>query len=427
MKDNTVKCPSCKEVFKVDDAVYNNIVNQVRDQQFDDELKTRIDAEKRDKESALKTTELELNNKFQIVLGDKQREIDVLRAESKSDLLEEVSKKDTEIQALESKIIQAETEKKLALSDAIKSIEKERDQLANDLKAKDTEIELKEKSLKEDFRREFDYVAKDIKLKDDEIERLKDFKQKLSTKMIGETLEQHCETEFNKLRATGFQNAYFEKDNDASGGTKGDYVFRDNDENDHEIISIMFEMKNEGDETATKKKNEDFFAKLDKDRKAKGCEYAVLVSLLEADNEFYNTGIVDVSHKYPKMYVIRPQFFIPIITLLRNAGMKSLEYKAELSIMRNENIDVTNFEEKIIQFRDGFNKNYLNAANQFETAMNEIDKSISHLNKIKEALRLTSTHLNRANDKAEDLTIKKLTFNNPTMKEKFNTLKKINV
>ena len=424
MKDNTVKCPSCKEVFKVDDAVYNNIVNQVRDQQFDDELKTRIDAEKRDKESALKTTELELNNKFQRELANKQREIDVLRAESKSDLLEEVSKKDTEIQALKSKIIQAETEKKLALSDAIKSIEKERDQLANDLKAKDTEIELKEKSLKEEFRREFDYVAKDIKLKDDEIERLKDFKQKLSTKMIGETLEQHCETEFNKLRATGFQNAYFEKDNDASGGTKGDYVFRDNDENDHEIISIMFEMKNESDQTATKKKNEDFFAKLDKDRKAKGCEYAVLVSLLESDNEFYNTGIVDVSYKYPKMYVIRPQFFIPIITLLRNAGMKSLEYKAELSIMKNQNIDVTNFEEKIIQFRDGFNKNYLNAANQFETAMNEIDKSISHLNKIKEALRLTSTHLNRANSKAEDLTIKKLTYNNPTMKEKFNNIYK---
>ena len=424
MKDNTVKCPSCKEVFKVDDAVYNNIANQVRDQQFDDELKTRIDAEKRDKESALKTTELELNNKFQIVLGDKQREIDVLRAESKSDLLEEVTKKDKEISDLQSKLENAETVKKLALSEALKEVEKKNDQLENDLKAKDTEMELKEKSLKEDFRREFDYVAKDIKLKDDEIERLKDFKQKLSTKMIGETLEQHCETEFNKLRATGFQNAYFEKDNDASGGTKGDYVFRDNDENDHEIISIMFEMKNEGDETATKKKNEDFFAKLDKDRKAKGCEYAVLVSLLEADNVFYNTGIVDVSHKYPKMYVIRPQFFIPIITLLRNAGMKSLEYKAELSIMKNQNIDVTNFEEKIIQFRDGFNKNYLNAANQFETAMNEIDKSISHLNKIKEALRLTSTHLNRANSKAEDLTIKKLTYNNPTMKEKFKNIVK---
>ena len=420
MKDNTVKCPSCKEVFKVDDAVYNNIVNQVRDQQFDDELKTRIDAEKRDKESALETIELKLNNKFQRELDDKQRELDVLKEKSKSDLLEEVSKKDARILTLESKINQGETDKKLALSDAIKGIEKERNQLLNDLKAKDTEIELKEKSLKEDFRREFDYVAKDIKLKDDEIERLKDFKQKLSTKMVGETLELHCETEFNKLRATGFQNAYFEKDNDASGGTKGDYVFKENDENDNEIISIMFEMKNEGDKTASKKKNEDFFAKLDKDRKAKGCEYAVLVSLLEADNEFYNTGIVDVSYKYPKMYVIRPQFFIPIITLLRNAGMKSLEYRTELTMIRNQNIDITNFEENMENFKTGFARNYDLAKRQFGEAIKEIDKSITHLNKIKEALTSSERNLRLANDKAEDLTIKKLTFNNPTMKEKFN-------
>ena len=420
MKDNTVKCPSCKEVFKVDDAVYNNIVNQVRDQQFDDELKTRIDAEKRDKESALETIELKLNNKFQRELDDKQRELDVLKEKSKSDLLEEVSKKDARILTLESKINQGETDKKLALSDAIKEIEKERNQLLNDLKAKDTEMELKEKSLKEDFRREFDYVAKDIKLKDDEIERLKDFKQKLSTKMVGETLELHCETEFNKLRATGFQNAYFEKDNDASGGTKGDYVFKENDENDNEIISIMFEMKNEGDKTASKKKNEDFFAKLDKDRKAKGCEYAVLVSLLEADNEFYNTGIVDVSYKYPKMYVIRPQFFIPIITLLRNAGMKSLEYRTELTMIRNQNIDITNFEENMENFKTGFARNYDLAKRQFGEAIKEIDKSITHLNKIKEALTSSERNLRLANDKAEDLTIKKLTFNNPTMKEKFN-------
>ena len=420
MKDNTVKCPSCKEVFKVDDAVYNNIVNQVRDQQFDDELKTRIDAEKRDKESALETIELKLNNKFQRELDDKQRELDVLKEKSKSDLLEEVSKKDARILTLESKINQGETDKKLALSDAIKGIEKERNQLLNDLKAKDTEMELKEKSLKEDFRREFDYVAKDIKLKDDEIERLKDFKQKLSTKMVGETLELHCETEFNKLRATGFQNAYFEKDNDASGGTKGDYVFKENDENDNEIISIMFEMKNEGDKTASKKKNEDFFAKLDKDRKAKGCEYAVLVSLLEADNEFYKTGIVDVSYKYPKMYVIRPQFFIPIITLLRNAGMKSLEYRTELTMIRNQNIDITNFEENMENFKTGFARNYDLAKRQFGEAIKEIDKSITHLNKIKEALTSSERNLRLANDKAEDLTIKKLTFNNPTMKEKFN-------
>jgi hypothetical protein len=273
--------------------------------------------------------------------------------------------------------------------------------------------------LKEEYRREIDHVAKDIKLKDDEIERLKDFKQKLSTKMVGETLELHCETEFNKIRATGFQNAEFEKDNDASGGTKGDYVFREKDENDHEIISIMFEMKNEGDETATKKKNEDFFAKLDKDRKAKGCEYAVLVSLLEADNEFYNTGIVDVSHKYPKMYVIRPQFFIPIITLLRNAAMKSLKYRTELTRMRNQNIDITHFEENMENFKTGFARNYDLAKRQFGEAIKEIDKSIMHLNKIKEALTSSERNLRLANDKAEDLTIKKLTYNNPTMKEKF--------
>ena len=424
MKDNTVKCPSCKEVFKVDDAVYNNIASQVRDQQFDDELKTRIDAEKRDKESALKTTELELNNKFQIVLGDKQREIDVLRAESKSDLLEEVTKKDKEISDLQSKLENAETVKKLALSEALYEVEKKNDQLENDLKSKDTERELLEKSLKEKFNDKLNHKEESLRLKDQEIERLKDFKQKLSTKMIGETLEQHCETEFNKLRATGFQNAYFEKDNDASGGTKGDYVFRDNDENDHEIISIMFEMKNEGDETATKKKNEDFFAKLDKDRKAKGCEYAVLVSLLESDNEFYNTGIVDVSHKYPKMYVIRPQFFIPIITLLRNAGMKSLRYRTELTMMRNQNIDITNFEENMENFKTGFARNYGLAKKQFGDAIKEIDKSITHLNKIKEALTSSERNLRLANDKAEDLTIKKLTYNNPTMKEKFKNIVK---
>ena len=261
-----------------------------------------------------------------------------------------------------------------------------------------------------------------MQLKDEEIERLKDFKQKLSTKMIGETLEIHCETEFNKLRATGFQNAHFEKDNDASGGTKGDYIFREADTHGNEVMSIMFEMKNEGDETASKKKNEDFFAKLDKDRKAKGCEYAVLVSLLEADNEFYNTGIVDVSYKYPKMYVIRPQFFIPIITLLRNAGMKSLQYKADLNKVRNQNLDITNFEEKMDAFKTGFARNYELASRQFGNAIAEIDKSISHLNKIKEALTSSERNLRLANDKADDLTIKKLTQGNQTMKEKFEEL-----
>jgi hypothetical protein len=238
--------------------------------------------------------------------------------------------------------------------------------------------------------------------------------------MIGETLEQHCEIEFNKLRATAFQNAYFEKDNDASGGTKGDYVFKETDQNGNEIVSIMFEMKNEGDETATKKKNEDFFAKLDKDRREKGCEYAVLVSLLESDNEFYNTGIVDVSHKYEKMYVIRPQFFIPIISLLRNAGMKSLQYKEELAIMRNQNIDITNFEDKINEFKTGFARNYDLASRKFMTAISEIDKTISHLEKTKAALLSSENNLRLANNKADDLTIKKLTHGNPTMKEKFN-------
>jgi hypothetical protein len=426
MKDNTVKCPNCKEVFKVDDAVYNNIVNQVRDQQFDDELKTRIDDEKRDKESALKTAELVLKNKFQVELADKQREIEVLKAISKADLLEEVTKKDKEISDLQSKLENAETVKKLALSEALKEVEKKNDQLENDLKSKDTEKELLEKSLKEKFNDKLKYKDETLKLKDDEIVRLKDHKQKLSTKMIGETLEQHCETEFNKLRATAFQNAYFEKDNDASQGTKGDYVFKETDTNGNEIVSIMFEMKNEGDETATKKKNEDFFAKLDKDRKAKGCEYAVLVSLLEADDAFYNTGIVDVSYKYPKMYVIRPQFFIPIISLLRNAGMKSLEYKTELSIMKNQNIDVTNFEEKINDFKTGFARNYDLASRQFGDAIKEIDKTMTHLQKTKEALLSSVNNLRLANNKAEDLTIKKLTHGNPTMKEKFNSLENIN-
>ncbi len=424
MKDNTVKCPSCKEVFKVDDSVYTDIVKQVRDQQFQDELSTRLETANNEKKTALQLKEAELKNVFQEQLAQKQSEIDLLKQKSKSDLIEQLSMKDSKIKDLESTINQSETERKLALANAIKDIEKERDQLANDLKAKDTEMELKKKSLQEDFQRELEHVAKDIQLKNEEIERLKDFKQKLSTKMIGETLEQHCETEFNKLRATAFQNAYFEKDNDASGGTKGDYIFRENDASGNEIISIMFEMKNEGDETASKKKNEDFFAKLDKDRREKGCEYAVLVTLLEADNEFYNTGIVDVSHKYEKMYVIRPQFFIPIISLLRNAGMKSLQYKAELTVMRNQNIDITNFEDKINEFKTGFARNYELASRKFMTAISEIDKTISHLEKTKAALLSSENNLRLANNKAEDLTIKKLTYNNPTMKEKFNDLKK---
>ena len=421
-KNATVKCPNCKEVFKVDDSVYTNIVKQVRDQQFQEEVSNRLAIAENEKTSAVEIAEQKLINNYQKQLADKQREIEVLTQKSKSELIQELSKKDEAINSLEATLDKIDAEKQLELTQAVKSIEKERDQLVNNLNAKDTEMELKEKSLKEDFRRELEHVAKDVKLKEEEIVRLKDFKQKLSTKMIGETLEQHCEIEFNKLRATAFQNAYFEKDNDASGGTKGDYVFKETDQNGNEIVSIMFEMKNEGDETATKKKNEDFFAKLDKDRRDKGCEYAILVSLLESDNEFYNTGIVDVSHKYEKMYVIRPQFFIPIISLLRNAGMKSLEYKEELAIMRNQNIDITNFEDKINEFKTGFARNYDLASRQFGDAIKEIDKTMNHLQKTKEALLSSVNNLRLANNKADDLTIKKLTYGNSTMKEKFNNL-----
>ena len=416
----SVKCPSCKEVFKVDDSVYTNIVKQVRDQQFQEELSSRLAIAENDKKSAVELAQQRIKNDYQQQLAQKQGELDLLTQKSRSDLIQEVSKKDDAIKSLEAKLDKIDTQKQLELSNAVREVEKAKDQLENDLKSKDLEKELLEKSLTEKFNDKLNHKDETLKLKEDEIERLKDFKQKLSTKMIGETLEQHCETEFNKLRATAFQNAYFEKDNDHSGGTKGDYVFKEKDINGNEIVSIMFEMKNEGDETATKKKNEDFFAKLDKDRRDKGCEYAVLVSLLESDNEFYNTGIVDVSYKYEKMYVIRPQFFIPIISLLRNAGMKSLQYKAELTIMRNQNVDITNFEDKINDFKTGFARNYDLASRQFGEAIKEIDKTMNHLQKTKEALLASVNNLRLANNKADDLTIKKLTHGNPTMKEKFN-------
>ena len=421
-KNATVKCPNCKEVFKVDDSVYTNIVKQVRDEQFQEEVSNRLAIAENEKTSAVEIAEQKLISNYVQQLADKQREMDLLTVKSKSELAKEVSKKNSRIQELEFKIDKAEVEKNLELSNAVIEIEKAKDQLENELKSRDLEKELLEKSLIEKFNDKLNHKDETLKLKDEEIVRLKDFKQKLSTKMIGETLEQHCEIEFNKLRATAFQNAYFEKDNDASGGTKGDYVFKETDHNGNEIVSIMFEMKNEGDETATKKKNEDFFAKLDKDRRDKGCEYAVLVSLLESDNEFYNTGIVDVSHKYEKMYVIRPQFFIPIISLLRNAGMKSLQYKEELAIMRNQNIDITNFEDKINEFKTGFARNYDLASRQFGDAIKEIDKTMNHLQKTKEALLSSVNNLRLANNKADDLTIKKLTYGNPTMKQKFEGL-----
>ena len=376
------------------------------------------------KENAVKLAEANIKNSLQETIAKKDNELTELKAKSDTHLANTLAKKETEIAELKSKIHNSEIEKKLALSEATKNIEKERDALANKLENKETEKQLFEKSINEQFTNKLILKEETIKMKDEEIARLKDYKQKLSTKMVGETLEQHCEAEFNKLRATGFQNAYFEKDNDARMGSKGDFIYRETDESGTEIISIMFEMKNESDETATKKRNEDFLKELDKDRNEKKCEYAVLVSLLEADSELYNTGIVDVSHKFPKMYVIRPQFFIPIITLLRNAAMNSLKYKSELNLMRTQNIDITNFEEKINSFREGFSHNYDLASRKFKIAIDEIDKTIDHLQKTKEALLSSENNLRLANNKAEDLTIKKLTHGNPTMKEKFDSLKK---
>ena len=418
---NEIICPNCKKAFKVDEAGFADIVKQVRDHQFEEELQNRLDLAEKDKVNAIALAEANLRNALQEQLAKKDSELTDLKAKSMSELAKQLAEKEAEISKANSIIQNAEIVKQLEVSQAVMAIEKERDSLANDLKTKETEKELLEKSLNVKYAAELKTKEEAIKLKEEEIERLKDFKQKLSTKMLGETLEIHCETEFNKLRATAFQNAQFEKDNDASQGTKGDYIYKE-DASGNEIISIMFEMKNEGDETASKKKNEDFFAKLDKDRKAKGCEYAVLVSLLEADNAFYNTGIVDVSHKYDKMYVIRPQFFIPIISLLRNAGMKSLQYKEELHIMKNQSIDVTNFEDKINDFKTGFARNYDLASRQFGDAIKEIDKTMTHLQKTKDALLSSVNNLRLANNKAEDLTIKKLTHGNPTMKAKFDGL-----
>ena len=421
---NEINCPNCKTAFKVDKAGFADILKQVRDQQFDKELNVRLKTADTEKESALKLAEAKLTNIFQQELSNKANELLQLKSQNATQLTQELAKKETEITAMETRIQQADLQQQLAVSSAVNRIEKERNQLVNDLKNKEIASALSEKSLQEQFKNTLAFRDDTLKLKEEEIARLKEYKQKLSTKMIGESLELHCETEFNKLRATGFQNAYFEKDNDAKGGTKGDYIYKEADAAGNEVLSIMFEMKNENDETATKKRNEDFFAKLDKDRKEKGCEYAVLVSLLESENEFYNTGIVDVSYKYPKMYVVRPQFFIPIITLLRNAALNSMQYKAELNLMKSQNVDITNFEDKIAIFKIGFAKNYDLASRQFKTAIEEIDKTMSHLQKTKEALLSSVNNLRLANSKAEDLTIKKLSHGNATMKEKFDTLKK---
>jgi len=320
--------------------------------------------------------------------------------------------KDAEIQGLKAKLDAIEVAQRLAINEAVGPIAQERDAMKNSLQRAELENQLSEKALKDKYETQ-------IRDRDDAIERLRDMKARLSTKMVGETLEQHCETEFNRIRATAFPNAYFEKDNDARSGSKGDFVFRDKDEAGTEIVSIMFEMKNENDRTSTKNRNEDFLKELDKDRIEKACEYAVLVSLLEPDSELYNTGIVDVFHRHPKMYVIRPQFFIPLITLLRNAAMHSLKYKTELALVKAQNVDITNFENELDAFKTAFAKNYDLASRRFQTAIDEIDKSIDHLQKTKEALLGTDRNLRLANDKAQDVTIKKLTKGNPTMAEKF--------
>ena len=412
---NDIICPNCNKAFKIDESGYVELLKQVRTQQFNEEIENRLKLAEQEKANAIQLTAAQVENKMKDQLAEKERQLIASQAE-----MQRVSNE------LNQKIEQAKLEQQLSVSEAVKAMEKERDGLQNTLNQKQLETQLLEKSLQEQFQATLKTKDEIIKLKDEEIAMRKDMKLKLSTKMIGETLEQHCENEFNKLRATAFPNAYFEKDNNSSSGSKGDFIYRETDEQGNEIISIMFEMKNEGDETATKKRNEDFFKELDKDRIEKKCEFAVLVTMLEAESELYNTGIVDVSYKFPKMYVVRPQFFIPIITLLRNAALNSMKYKAELALMRNQNIDITNFEDKINAFKEGFARNYDLASRKFQTAIEEIDKTILHLQKTKEALLSSENNLRLANNKAEDLSIKRLVHGNPTMKAKFDGLSDTN-
>ena len=420
---NEIICPNCKKAFKVDEAGFSDILKQVRDHQFEEEIQNRLKLADKEKENAVKLAEANIRNSVQEQLAKKEQEISELKLQNELVLTEKLNKKEAEISNLKSKIDNVEVEKKLAVNEAVQKIEKERDNLVNNLKTKDLEKQNLENSLRNQFTTELRSKDEIIKFKEEEIARVKDMKLKLSTKMLGETLEQHCENEFNKLRATAFQKAYFEKDNDSRSGSKGDFIYREKDEVGNEIISIMFEMKNEGDATATKKKNDDFLKELDKDRAEKKCEYAVLVSLLETESEFYNTGIVDVSYKYNKMYVVRPQFFIPIITLLRNAAMNSMQYKSELALVRSQHIDITNFEEKINKFKEGFARNYDLASRKFKDAIDGIDKTIKELQKTKDALLSSENNLRLANEKTEELTIKKLTHGNPTLKAKFDELK----
>ena len=460
---NEIKCPHCGKAFKIDEAGYADILKQVRDTDFDKQLHERLVLAEQDKQNAVELAKTKAANESQRAAATKEAEIQELKAKleagevarklavtealkavekerdtlanelektkhekraaselAEAKLLSELqmaaATKDAEIQGLKATLGSIEVAQKLALTEAVSVVEKERDTLKSGLHQVELQKQLAETALKDKYETQ-------IKDRDGEIERLRDMKARLSTKMVGETLEQHCETEFNRIRAMAFPRAYFEKDNDARTGSKGDYIFRDSDEAGTEIVSIMFEMKNESDHTATKNKHEDFLKELDKDRTEKGCEYAVLVSLLEPDSELYNSGIVDVFHRFPKMYIVRPQFFLPIITLLRNAAMNSLKYKSELALVRAQNIDITNFENELDEFKTGFARNYELASKKFKTAIDEIDKTIEHLQKTKEALLGSENNLRLANNKADDLTVKKLTKGNPTMAANFAELK----
>ena len=403
-----LKCPKCGEVFQVDETGYDQIVHQVRDKEFIKELDRREKEMMDKREQELELIRLQEEKEYSANIAEKEA---LLTA------------KDREIAELQAKLRASETEKKLAVAEAVEKKNEELSKktseiagLKGDLKNIETENRLNEKALKEQYEDK-------LKLKDEQIEYYKDFKARQSTKMIGESLEQHCLNQFNSLRMTAFPNAYFEKDNDARTGSKGDFIYRECGDDGTEFISIMFEMKNEADTTATKHKNEDFFKELDKDRNEKGCEYAILVSLLEIDNELYNNGIVDVSYKYPKMYVIRPQFFIPMITLLRNAAQNSLQYRQELQLVRNQQVDILHFEENMNAFKEGFARNYRIASDKFATAIDEIDKTIDHLQKTKAALLSSENNLRLANNKADELSIKKLTKNAPSVKAMFDELK----
>ncbi len=439
-----IKCPNCGKVFQVDESGYAQIAQQIRDQEFSRELARREQELEQKREDDLKLVRMEQEKvsaealakkdaelsaqaaqieqlKTQLSAGENEKKLAVSEVTRQKDA--ELSAQAAQIEQLKAQLSTGEAEKKLAVSEAVQQKEKELTEKATEITAlrgklsgQEAESLLKEKTLKEQYEEK-------LRMKDEQIEYYRDFKARQSTKMVGESLEQHCLTQFNSIRMTAFPTAYFEKDNDARSGSKGDFIFREADENGTEFISIMFEMKNEMDTTATKHKNEDFFKELDKDRREKGCEYAVLVSLLEIDNELYNNGIVDVSYKYEKMYVIRPQFFIPMITLLRNAALNSLQYQRQLQEIRRQQVDITHFEENMNAFKEGFARNYRIASDKFNTAIEEIDKSISHLQKIKEALLSSERNLRLANDKAEGLTIKKLTRNADSVREMFGQLK----